>query len=135
MTSIQPSLLLIAALWLDVVGSAPVALAQAIGSDRLAPLLNLPQPLLFQTGLVMLAYVATLSWLLRQTRMPLGLLRPIIVGNVAWSLVALALMLTLSPGLPGSLFLGVHLAPALFALLQQMGLAQSGVAQPALRAR
>ena len=133
MTQIRPSRLLTGALWLDIAGSAPVALAQALAADRLAPLLNLPQALLQQTGWVMVAYVATLLWLVRRPQMPLALLRTIIVGNTLWALVALGLMLSLSPGLAGGLFLAVHLAPALFALLQQMGLRQSAPADASLR--
>jgi hypothetical protein len=133
MSSIRPSRLLTLALWLDIAGSAPVALAQVLAADRLAPLLSLPAAPLFQTGLVMVAYVALLLWLVRRPLMPLALLRVIIVGNLAWSLVALALMLLLSPGLAGLLFLGLHLAPALFALLQQAGLKRSPDAGSTLR--
>lgn len=128
MSQIRPSRLLTAALWLDIAGSAPVALAQVLAADRLAPLLNLPQPLLQQTGWVMVVYVATLLWLVRRPQMPLALLRTVIVGNTLWSLVALGLMVGLAPGLAGGLFLALHLAPALFALLQQMGLRQSSPA-------
>ncbi|MEN9627437.1 MAG: hypothetical protein RJA10_664 [Pseudomonadota bacterium] len=133
MTLIRPSRLLTGALWLDIVGSAPVALAQALAADRLAPLLNLPQPLLQQTGWVMVAYVATLLWLVRRPQMPLALLRAIIVGNSLWALVALGLLLSLSPGLAGQLLLALHLAPGLFAMLQQRGLRQSHPAAAPLR--
>lgn len=133
MSLIRPSRLLTAALWLDIAGSAPVALAQVLAADRLAPLLNLPQPLLQQTGWVMVAYVATLLWLVRRPQMPLALLRTIIVGNALWALAALGLLLSLSPGLAGGLFLAVHLAPGLFAVLQQMGLRQCLPAAAALR--
>ena len=125
MPMIRPSRLLVAALWLDIAGSAPVALAQLLAADRLAPLLQLPQPLLFESGLLMAAYVATLWWLVRRSQMPLLLLRAIIVGNAVWALVAAGLMASLSPSGAGLLFLGVHLAPALFALLQQLGLGRS----------
>lgn len=133
MTSIRPSRLLTAALWLDIAGSGPVALAQVLASDRLAPLLNLPQPLLFETGLLMAAYVALLLVLVRRPQLPLGLLRVIIVGNVAWALAAVGLMLGLAPGLAGLLFLALHLSPALFAALQQAGLSRSTVGGPTLR--
>lgn len=133
-SSIRPSPLLTGALWLDIAASGPVALAQVLAADRLAPLLNLPQALLFESGLVMLAYVALLLWLVRRPLMPTALLRTIIVGNALWALVAVGLMLGLAPGLAGLLFLGLHLSPGLFALLQQLGLARSAPAGTALRA-
>ena len=133
MPTIRPSRLLTAALWLDIAGSAPVALAQVLAADRLSPLLQLPQPLLFQTGLVMTAYVGLLLWLVRRPRLPLLLLRAVIVGNAAWALLAAGLMVTLVPGAPGLLFLALHLAPALFAVLQHAGLQRSTRAGPALQ--
>lgn len=134
MPTIHPSRLLVAALWLDIAGSAPVALAQVLAADRLSPLLNLPQALLFESGLVMAAYVALLTWLVRRPRMPRALLQAVIAGNLAWALVAAGLMVALAPGAPGLLFLALHLAPALFAALQRAGLKRSADAGPGLRA-
>jgi hypothetical protein len=125
MTSIQPSRLLTAALWLDVVASAPLALLQTFAPDRLAGWVQLPQAPLFHTGWVMLAYVALLLVLLRLPHVPLWLLRGVIVGNVAWAAVALGLMLTVATGPAGLVLLALHLSPALFAGLQQRGLSQS----------
>lgn len=125
MTSIQPSRLLTAALWLDAAASAPVALLQTLAPERLAGWVQLPQTLLFHSGWVMVAYVALLLGLLRQAQLPLWLLRVVIIGNTAWALVALSLMLSLSPTPAGLLLLGLHLAPALFAALQLAGLNRS----------
>jgi hypothetical protein len=133
MPAIRPSRLLTAALWLDIAGSAPVALAQVLAADRLSPLLTLPQPLLFESGLVMTAYVGLLLWLVRRPRMPRALLQAVIVGNAVWALVAAGLMVALAPGAPGLLFLALHLAPALFAVLQRAGLKRSADAGPSLR--
>lgn len=110
-----------------------MALAQVLAADRLAPWLNLPQPLLFESGLLMAAYVTLLLVLVRRPQLPLGLLRVIIVGNLAWALLAAGLMLGLAPGAAGLLFLALHLSPALFAALQQAGLRRSVAAAPSLR--
>jgi hypothetical protein len=61
------------------------------------------------------------------------LLQAVIVGNAVWALVAAGLMVALAPGAPGLLFLALHLAPALFAVLQRAGLKRSTRAGPSLR--
>jgi hypothetical protein len=53
---IQPSTLLRRAIQADAIVTGAVAVLQTFGAGMLAPLLNLPQPLLLETGLFLIAY-------------------------------------------------------------------------------
>ena len=55
---IQPSLLLRRAIQADALVTGAVALLQTFGGGMLAPLLGLPEPLLRETGLFLIAWMA-----------------------------------------------------------------------------
>src|SRR6202045_526971 len=70
---IHPSLSLRRALLADAIFSGVSAVALTIGAGELAPLLNLPEALLRETGLFLIAYAALVGWLGTRHRMPRGL--------------------------------------------------------------
>jgi hypothetical protein len=97
----------------------------------LAPLLNLPQPLLLETGLFLIAYTALVGWLGTRPSMPKALVAIVIAGNAAWALGSIALMFSgaVTPNLLGYAFIAVHaISTGVFAELQYIGLRKSSVA-------
>jgi hypothetical protein len=60
---IQPSLLLRRAILADAIFSGVSALLLSFGAGALAPFLNLPEALLRETGLFLVAYAAFVGWL------------------------------------------------------------------------
>jgi uncharacterized protein YjeT (DUF2065 family) len=60
---IQPSPLLRRAFLLDAIASGMMALLLTFGAREFAPLFDLPEQLLRQTGLFLIAYTALVGWL------------------------------------------------------------------------
>ncbi|MCX7320363.1 MAG: hypothetical protein NT113_13020, partial [Hyphomicrobiales bacterium] len=60
---INPSLLLRRAIQIDAVVSGAMALMLTVAAGRLAPLLQLPEALLLESGLFLIVYVALIGWL------------------------------------------------------------------------
>lgn len=131
---IQPSLLLRRAIQADAIVTAAVALLQTFGAGMLAPLLNLPQTLLLETGLFLIAYTALVGWLGTRPSMPGVLVAIVIAGNAAWALGSIALMFSgaVTPNLLGYAFIAVHaISTGMFAELQYIGLRKSSSAMTA----
>ncbi|MES2197036.1 MAG: hypothetical protein V4517_21680 [Pseudomonadota bacterium] len=125
---IQPSLLLRRALQADAIVTGAVALLQTFGAGLLAPLLNLPYPLLLETGLFLIAYTALVGWLGTRPSMPRVLVAIVIAGNAAWALGSIALMFSgaVTPSLLGYAFIAAHaISTGVFAELQYIGLRKS----------
>jgi len=128
---IQPSMFLRRALLADAVVTGAVALLQTFGAGLLTPLLNLPQPLVLETGLFLIAYTALVGWLGTRQSMPKALVQIVIAGNAAWALGSIALMFSgaVTPNLLGYLFIALHaITTGVFAELQFIGLRRSGEA-------
>ena len=126
---IQPSMLLRRAIQADAIVTGAVALLQTFSAGLLAPLLNLPYPLLLETGLFLIAYTALVGWLGTRPSMPKALVAIVIAGNAAWALGSIALMLSgwVNPNLLGDAFIAVHaISTGVFAELQYIGLRRSG---------
>ena len=126
---IQPSLLLRRAIQADALVTGAVALLQAFGAGMLAPLLSLPESLLRETGLFLIAYTALVGWLGTRPSMPKALVAIVIAGNAAWALGSIALMFSgwVNPNLLGDAFIAVHaISTGVFAELQYIGLRRSG---------
>jgi len=125
---IQPSTFLSRALLADAVVTGAVALLQTFGAGLLTPMLNLPQPLLLETGLFLIAYTALVGWLGTRQSMPKALVAIVIAGNAAWAFGSIALMFSgwTSPNLLGYAFIAVHaISTGVFAELQYIGLRKS----------
>jgi hypothetical protein len=126
---IQPSTFLRRALLADAVVTGAVALLQTFGAGLLTPLLNLPEPLLLETGLFLIAYTALVGWLGTRQSIPKALVAIVIAGNAAWALGSIALTFSgaVTPNLLGYAFIVLHaITTGVFAELQYIGLRKSG---------
>ena len=129
---INPSLLLRRAIQIDAVVSGAMALLLTFAAGALSPLLQLPEALLLESGLFLIAYVALIGWLGFRTNMPKLLVLAVIIGNAAWTLGSIGLLFSgaVSPNLLGQLFVAAQaIAVGVFAELQFMGLRKSSPAQ------
>ena len=126
---INPSLLLRRALLADAIFSGVSAVLLSFGAGALAPWLNLPEALLRETGLFLVAYAALVGWLGTRPAMPKALVAIVIAGNAAWTLASIALLFSgwVSPNLLGEIFVAAQaIAVGAFAELQYIGLRKSG---------
>ena len=128
---IQPSSFLRRALLADAVFSGISALALTFGAGAFAKLLNLPEALLLETGLFLIAYAAFVGWLGTRQSTPKALVLLVIVGNAAWTLASIALLFsgTVSPNMLGEIMVVAQaIATGVFAELQYIGMRKSGSA-------
>jgi hypothetical protein len=128
---IHPSLFLRRTIVADAIVSGAMALLLTFDAEMLAPLLNLPEALLRETGLFLIAYAALVGWLGTRSSMPKVLVAIVIAGNAAWTLGSIALLFsgTVTPNLLGEAFVAVQaIAVGAFAELQYIGLRKSGSA-------
>ena len=131
---IQPSLLLRRALLADAVFSGISALLLSFGAGLLASLLNLPETLLRETGLFLVAYAALVGWLGTRQAIPKVLVAVVVAGNAAWAVASIALLFSgaVTPNLSGEVFVALQaIAVGIFAELQFVGLRRSGEQLPA----
>ena len=131
---IYPSVFLRRAILADAIVSGAMALLLTFAAGGLASLLNLPEALLRETGLFLIAYAALVGWLGTRQAMPKALVVIVIAGNAAWTLGSIALLFsgTVTPNLPGEAFVTMQaIAVGAFAELQYIGLRRSGRAMTA----
>lgn len=122
---IQPSLFLRRAVQADSVFSGVSAVLLTFGAGEFAPLLNLPEALLRETGLFLIAYAALVGWLGARQSMPKALVVIVIAGNAAWTLASIALLLStaVNPNLLGEAAIAMQaIAVGALAELQYVGL-------------
>jgi len=101
---------------------------KVVGAAELAPLLNLPEQLLRETGLFLIAYTALVGWLATRQSMPKLLVIAVIAGNTAWTIASIALLFSsaMTPNLLGQIFIaGQAIVPGVLAELQYIGLRRS----------
>jgi hypothetical protein len=128
---IHPSLLLRRALLADAIFSGTSAVVLTLGAGALAPLLNLPDALLRETGLFLILYAALVGWLGTRQAMPKMWAAIVVAGNAAWTLLSIALLFSglVSPNLLGEIAVAAQaIATGVFAELQYVGLRRSGAA-------
>ena len=128
---IHPSLFLRRALLADAVVSGAMALLLTFGAGYLTTLLNLPEALLRESGLFLIAYAAFVGILGTRATMPKALVLVVIVGNAAWTLASVGLLVSgeVSPNLLGQAFVVMQaIAVGVFAELQFIGLRRSAAA-------
>jgi len=126
---INPSLFLRRAVLADAIFSGASAVLLTLGAGELAPLLNLPEALLSETGLFLIAYTALVGWLGTRQTMPKALVVIVIAGNAAWAVASIALLLsgTVTPNLLGEAFVVVQaIVVGALGELQYVGLRRSG---------
>jgi len=117
------------ALLADAVFSGGAALGFAFGASTFAALFNLPEALLRETGLFLIAYAALVGWLASRAAVAKALVLLVVVGNAAWTVGSIALLLSgaVSPNLAGELMVVAQaIATGVFAELQYVGLRRSG---------
>jgi hypothetical protein len=125
---IQPSTFLRRALLADAIFSGVSALVLTFGAGTFAKLLNLPEALLLETGLFLIAYAAFVGWLGTRRSTLKALVLLVIVGNAAWTLASIALLFSgaVSPNLLGQIFIVAQaIATGVFAELQYIGMRRS----------
>lgn len=128
---INPSPFLRRALIADAVFSGVAALGFTFGAGTFASLFNLPEALLRETGLFLIAYAAFVGWLGSRQLMMKALVMIVIAGNAAWTLGSIALLFsgTVSPNLAGMVMVVAQaIATGVFAELQYIGFRKSGSA-------
>ena len=125
---INPSSFLSRALLADAIFSGVSAVGLTVGAGVLAPLLNLPEVLLRETGLFLIAYAALVGWLGTRQSVLKALVLLVIVGNAAWTLGSIALLFSgaVNPNLLGLIAVVAQaIATGVFAELQYIGLRKS----------
>jgi hypothetical protein len=126
---IQPSMFLRRAIQADAIFSGVSAVLLTLGAAELAPLLGLPEALLRETGLFLVAYTALVGWLGTRQSMPKSLVLIVIAGNAAWTIASIALLFSsaVTPNLPGEAFVAMQaIAVGALGELQYIGLRRSG---------
>jgi hypothetical protein len=126
---INPSPLLRRAILADAVFSGASAVLLTLGGGLFAPLLNLPEALLRETCLFLIAYTALVGWLGTRAAMPRILVAIVIAGNAAWTIASIALLFSgaVSPNLLGEAAIAMQsMVVGVLAELQFIGLRRSG---------
>ncbi|WGR91404.1 hypothetical protein MTX26_12885 [Bradyrhizobium sp. ISRA443] len=116
------------ALLADAVFSGVSAVAMTLDAGMLASFLNLPEALLRETGLFLIAYTALVGWLGTRTSVPKALVMLVIIANAAWTLASIALLFSgaVSPNLLGTIVVVAQaIATGIFTELQYVGLRKS----------
>jgi hypothetical protein len=112
----------------DAIFSGASAVILTIGGGEIAPLLNLPEALLRETGLFLIAYAALVGWLGTRSVMPKILVAIVIAGNAAWALASIALLFSsaVAPNLLGEAAIAMQaIVVGVLAELQFVGLRRS----------
>jgi hypothetical protein len=126
---IQPSMFLRRAIQADAIFSGVSAVLLTLCAAELAPLLDLPEALLRETGLFLVAYTALVGWLGTRQSMPRALVLIVIAGNAAWTIASIALLFSsaVTPNLPGEAFVAMQaIAVGALGELQYIGFRRSG---------
>jgi uncharacterized protein YjeT (DUF2065 family) len=126
---IHPSQFLRRAILADAIFSGLSAVLLTFSAGMLAPLTNLPEAFLRETGLFLIAYAALVGWLGTRRSMPKVLVVIVIAGNAAWTLASIALLFSgwVTPNLLGEILVAMQaIAVGAFAELQYIGLRKSG---------
>ncbi len=119
------------ALLADAIFSGVAAIGLTVGASVFAPLFNLPEVLLRETGLFLIAYTALVGWLASRGSVPKALVMLVVIGNAAWTIASIALLFSgwVTPNILGELVVVAQaIATGVFAELQYVGLKKSGSA-------
>lgn len=109
----------------DAAMGAAAAVATIAGAAALAPMLALPQQLLFWAGVALVPIVAFLLVMARRATVPRGWIVEIVAINALWTAASLGLLLfgLIQPnGLGAAFVVAQAAAVALFAILQARAL-------------
>ena len=126
---IHPSQFLRRAIQADAIFSGASAVLLTFGAGAFAPLLSLPEALLRETGLFLIAYAALVGWLGTRPTMPRVLVTIVIAGNAVWTLASIVLLFSgaVTPNLLGEVAIVMQaIVVGALAELQYIGLRRSG---------
>jgi hypothetical protein len=126
---IHPSLFLRRAIQADAIFSGISAVLLTFGAGEFASLLDLPEALLRESGLFLIAYTALVGWLGTRETMPKALVAIVIAGNAVWTLASIALLFSdaVTPNLLGEAAVAMQaIVVGVLAELQYIGLRRSG---------
>jgi hypothetical protein len=126
---INPSQFLRRAIQADAIFSGVSAVLLTFSAGEFAPLLNLPEALLRESGMFLIAYTALVGWLGTRQSMPKALVAIVIAGNAAWTLASIAVLLSdlVTPNLLGEAAVAMQaIVVGALAELQYIGLRRSG---------
>jgi hypothetical protein len=125
---IHPSVLLRRALQADAIFSGISAVLLSFGAAVLALWLNLPEALLRESGLFLIAYTALVGWLGTRPSLPKVLVAIVIAGNAAWTIASIALLFSgwVTPNMLGEVLVAAQaIVVGVFAEMQYIGLRRS----------
>lgn len=121
----NPTLFLRRVLSFDAATCAAMGLLLVAAAGPLAGLLNLPEPLLFEAGLIMFPFALFVVWATRRTEGSTAPARAVAALNIVWVVASFALFAFTAPNLLGTLFVTAQaLAVAGIAALQLHGLSR-----------
>ncbi len=128
---LNPSLFLRRAILADALMSGAAGMLLASAAGPLAPLLNLQETLLRETGVFFLVYAALVGFLGTRRSMPRMAVLAVIAANAFWAVASLAFLFggLAAPNLLGTMFVAAQaFAVGVFAELQYIGLRRSRAA-------
>ena len=126
---IHPSVFLRRAIQADAIFSGISAVLLTFGAGEFTSLLDLPEALLRESGLFLIAYTALVGWLGTRETMPKALVAIVIAGNAVWTLASIALLFSdaVTPNLLGEAAVAMQaIVVGVLAELQYIGLRRSG---------
>jgi hypothetical protein len=81
-------------MWADAASCLGTGALQLALAEPMARWTGLPAPLLAATGAFLVAYAALAAWIARRSPTPRALIGLVVLGNFAWALGCVALMLS-----------------------------------------
>ncbi len=107
----------------DAIISGAAGVLMVFGAGLLAPLTNLPQPLLQIAGVTLFPWFLVLLWMARADRVPRDGVRFVIAINLLWVAGSIAVLLLTNPSALGYAFvIAQAVAVGVFAELQIIAL-------------
>lgn len=128
---INPSPFLRRAIQADALVSGAMALLLVFGAGLLAPLLNLPEAFMRNTGFILVVYAALVGLLGTRSIMSRTAVWTVIAVNAGWTIDSLILLASdwVAPNLMGQIFVVMQaITVGVFAELQFVGLRKSASA-------
>jgi hypothetical protein len=125
---IRSSQFLRRALLADAIFSGVSAVELTLGAGAFAVLFSMPEALLRETGLFLIAYTALVGWIGTRPVIQKVLVVLVAAGNALWTLASIALLLSgaVSPNVAGQIvIIAQAIATGVFAELQYVGLRRS----------
>ncbi|MFN5524550.1 MAG: hypothetical protein ACK495_08450 [Bradyrhizobium sp.] len=125
---ITSSTLLRRALLADAIFSGVAGLVLTVDAGPLATLMQLPDALLRETGLFLIAYTILVGWLASRATAPRPLVLLVVAGTAAWTVGSIGLLFSglVAPNALGEIFVAAQaVGTGVFAELQYMGLRRS----------